>query len=492
MIYAESSSRLQVFSLSIFILIGFTFGINRPNGELNELEQIGCAKVRRLLALRVLNDFSPFLPNNQPVDGQGSSQSSTTPPRVTFSADNLPACRTDRPDLFKARQCNALDCFCVNVTTGEFLPGTRTISEELADCSTAVLRILLVIHQTSTPVYTDIYHNRNYPISLSSSSPYKINDSYWESRITKALQDICQASMGYQRVASIRRLPSSNPIHQRIRTMPFEVILYSTGHLRTLSSLEELIKHRLDEGYLPGLGSLDPEASCVKLLEESMSDPEPDFSRDLDIDSGNTEEKASSEGENDDDIEGRESSRDPPQQDYPGSNRRRPISVRQTAHDLAVQNSWRHREILNQPGVIADPEPDFSRDLDIDSGNTEEKASSEGENDDDIEGRESSRDPPQQDYPGSNRRRPISVRQTAHDLAVQNSWRHREILNQPGVIAAIVGSTIAGLLLLILLILFCVYRLRKKDEGSYSLEEPQKGATTSGAYVRAPSREFYA
>ncbi|VUZ56739.1 unnamed protein product [Hymenolepis diminuta] len=177
-----------------------------------------------------------------------------------------------------------------------------------------------------------------------------------------------------------------------------------------MGSLEELIKHRLDEGYLPGLGSLDPEASCIKRLEESMSDPEPNFSQDLDMESGSTENNGPSKSEDVGDLEDEESSRDPPQQDYPGGNRRRPISVRQTAHDLAVQNSWRHREVLNQPGVIA----------------------------------------------------------------------------------AIVGSTIAGLLLLILLILFCVYRLRKKDEGSYSLEEPQKGATTPGAYVRAPSREFYA
>ncbi|VUZ56740.1 unnamed protein product, partial [Hymenolepis diminuta] len=239
MICYNNPSRLQLFSFSIFLFIGFTLGINRPNGELNKLEQIGCAKVRRLLALRVLNDFSPFLPTEQHVNSQVSSQyvmsaqSSQTPPRVTFSADNLPACRADRPDLFKARQCNALDCFCVNVTTGEFLPATRTISEELADCSTAVLRIFLVVHQTSTTPFTGIYRGRNYSIPLLSSS-YNTNNSYWESRITKALQDLCQASMGYQRVASIRRLPSSNTVHQSIPTMPFEVILYSTGHGRTL------------------------------------------------------------------------------------------------------------------------------------------------------------------------------------------------------------------------------------------------------------------
>ncbi|VDO05510.1 unnamed protein product [Rodentolepis nana] len=305
----------------------------------------------------------------------------------------------------------------------------------------AVLKILLVVHQATTSAFTDIYHSRKYPVQLSSSSsssspPYKTNDSYWESRITKALHDLCQASMGYQRVASIRRLPTANSVHQRIRATPFEVTLYSTGHLRTLSSLEELIKHRLDEGYLPGLGSLDPEASCVKRLEGSMPgkpkisyqsiNPEPDFSQDLDIGSGNIE----------------------------------------VALNIPIYNlTFRHADVVKNLG-----RPHLCL----------------------ISGEESIRDPPQQDYPGSNRRRPISVRQTAHDLAIQNSWRHREILNQPGVIAAIVGSTIAGLLLLILLILFCVYRLRKKDEGSYSLEEPQKGATTSGAYVRAPSREFYA
>ncbi|VEL43271.1 unnamed protein product [Protopolystoma xenopodis] len=42
-----------------------------------------------------------------------------------------------------------------------------------------------------------------------------------------------------------------------------------------------------------------------------------------------------------------------------------------------------------------------------------------------------------------------------------------------------------------MLILFCIYRLRKKDEGSYALDESKKIPSTS-AYARAPSREFYA
>ncbi|VUZ56741.1 unnamed protein product [Hymenolepis diminuta] len=40
MICYNNPSRLQLFSFSIFLFIGFTLGINRPNGELNKLEQI--------------------------------------------------------------------------------------------------------------------------------------------------------------------------------------------------------------------------------------------------------------------------------------------------------------------------------------------------------------------------------------------------------------------------------------------------------------------
>ncbi|KAL5971890.1 Syndecan [Taenia solium] len=403
--------------------INLCFGITRRNGEgsynVDILEQIGCAKLRRLLALRVRQDFPSLLSHAPVFDGKevviGSDFSAGTliphppPPlpsslsasRMAFSAESLPACRSDRPDLYTARQCNALDCFCVNVTTGAFLPGTRTSSEDLVDCSTAILKLHLVVLQSVTTPYSSHF----YKVTSSSAAD---SSSYWEARISRALKELCHASTGFQRVASVRRLSTHpNPDHNG-RALTFEVILYSTGHGKTLANLEELIKHRLDEAYLPGLGSLDPEASYVQRLEESMPDPDPDFKQHLDVYSSAKE----------------------------------------------IREDYKSDEVVDLT--------------------------------------EMGRDPPQQDYPGSNRRCPITVRQTAHELAVQNSWRHREILNQPGVIAAIVGSTIVGLLLLILLILFCIYRLRKKDEGSYSLEEPQKGPATSGAYMRAPSREFYA
>ncbi|CDS41987.1 syndecan [Echinococcus multilocularis] len=405
MLCAFLTPKFRILFFALAFNINHCLAIPRRNGEgsydIAILEQVGCAKVRRLLALRV-----PVFDGKEAVMGPdfsaGSliSHPSPLPPlsksRIAFSAESLPACRSDRPDLYMARQCNALDCFCVNVTTGVFLPGTRASSEDLVDCSTAILKIYLVVLQSVTTHYSSQFYEDT---SLPSSIAVVGTSSYWRTRIIRALKELCHASTGFQRVASIRRLSALSSSGYNGRALTFEVILHSTGHGRTLASLEELIKHRLDEAYLPGLGSLDPKASYVQRLEESMPDPKPDFRQHPDV-------------------------------------------------------YFKKKEI----------KADYKSNEDVDQTNM-------------------GRDSPQQDYPGSSRRYPITVRQTAHELAVQNSWRHREILNQPGVIAAIVGSTIAGLLLLILLILFCIYRLRKKDEGSYSLEEPQKGPATSDAYM---------
>ncbi|KAK6960131.1 syndecan [Biomphalaria glabrata] len=65
-----------------------------------------------------------------------------------------------------------------------------------------------------------------------------------------------------------------------------------------------------------------------------------------------------------------------------------------------------------------------------------------------------------------------------------------EIMTQPGILAGIIGGSVVVLLCLVLLIMFVVYRMRKKDEGSYPLDEPRK--TPNYSYVRAPEKEFYA
>uniref|UniRef100_A0A915J1C5 Syndecan n=1 Tax=Romanomermis culicivorax TaxID=13658 RepID=A0A915J1C5_ROMCU len=57
---------------------------------------------------------------------------------------------------------------------------------------------------------------------------------------------------------------------------------------------------------------------------------------------------------------------------------------------------------------------------------------------------------------------------------------------------AVIGGAVVGLLAAILLVMFVVYRMRKKDEGSYVLDEPKAPPTYPYAYHKAPAREFYA
>ena len=55
---------------------------------------------------------------------------------------------------------------------------------------------------------------------------------------------------------------------------------------------------------------------------------------------------------------------------------------------------------------------------------------------------------------------------------------------------AIIGGGVVGLLCAILLVMFIIYRMRKKDEGSYPLDDSKP--LKNYAYAKAPSREFYA
>lgn len=62
---------------------------------------------------------------------------------------------------------------------------------------------------------------------------------------------------------------------------------------------------------------------------------------------------------------------------------------------------------------------------------------------------------------------------------------------QPGTMVAVIGGAVVGLLCAILCVMFVVYRMRKKDEGSYALDEPKRSPTVN-SYSKPPSREFYA
>uniref|UniRef100_A0A8C1TI31 Syndecan n=1 Tax=Cyprinus carpio TaxID=7962 RepID=A0A8C1TI31_CYPCA len=56
-------------------------------------------------------------------------------------------------------------------------------------------------------------------------------------------------------------------------------------------------------------------------------------------------------------------------------------------------------------------------------------------------------------------------------------------------VPAVIAGGVIGFLFAIFLILLLVYRMRKKDEGSYDLGERKP---PSSAYQKAPSKEFYA
>lgn len=57
--------------------------------------------------------------------------------------------------------------------------------------------------------------------------------------------------------------------------------------------------------------------------------------------------------------------------------------------------------------------------------------------------------------------------------------------------SAVIGGAVVGLLCAILVVMFIVYRMRKKDEGSYALGEPKQSPTTT-SYSRGNNKEFYA
>merc|ERR1712088_835499 len=52
--------------------------------------------------------------------------------------------------------------------------------------------------------------------------------------------------------------------------------------------------------------------------------------------------------------------------------------------------------------------------------------------------------------------------------------RNVSFFAQPGILAAVIGGAVVGLLCASLLVMFIVYRMRKKDEGSYALDEPKR------------------
>lgn len=93
----------------------------------------------------------------------------------------------------------------------------------------------------------------------------------------------------------------------------------------------------------------------------------------------------------------------------------------------------------------------------------------------------------EQETPGSTVTRPeVSIMNTKTDE------RATSFFAQPGILAAVIGGAVVGLLCAILVVMFIVYRMRKKDEGSYALDEPKRSPAATSYGKGHNNREFYA
>ncbi|XP_066481318.1 syndecan-2 [Tiliqua scincoides] len=77
----------------------------------------------------------------------------------------------------------------------------------------------------------------------------------------------------------------------------------------------------------------------------------------------------------------------------------------------------------------------------------------------------------------------------SEDTDVLTQKHSENLFQRTEVLAAVIAGGVIGFLFAIFLILLLVYRMRKKDEGSYDLGERKP---SSGAYQKAPTKEFYA
>ncbi|KAM5157491.1 syndecan-2 [Mantella aurantiaca] len=75
------------------------------------------------------------------------------------------------------------------------------------------------------------------------------------------------------------------------------------------------------------------------------------------------------------------------------------------------------------------------------------------------------------------------------DADVYTEKQSENLFHRTEVLAAVIAGGGIGFLFAVFLILLLVYRMRKKDEGSYDLGERKP---SSAVYQKAPTKEFYA
>ncbi|XP_069587772.1 syndecan-2 [Ranitomeya imitator] len=75
------------------------------------------------------------------------------------------------------------------------------------------------------------------------------------------------------------------------------------------------------------------------------------------------------------------------------------------------------------------------------------------------------------------------------EVEVYTEKQSENLFHRTEVLAAVIAGGGIGFLFAVFLILLLVYRMRKKDEGSYDLGERKP---SSAVYQKAPTKEFYA
>ncbi|KAG8538732.1 hypothetical protein GDO81_022157, partial [Engystomops pustulosus] len=75
------------------------------------------------------------------------------------------------------------------------------------------------------------------------------------------------------------------------------------------------------------------------------------------------------------------------------------------------------------------------------------------------------------------------------EVDVYTEKQSENLFHRTEVLAAVIAGGGIGFLFAVFLILLLVYRMRKKDEGSYDLGERKP---SSAVYQKAPTKEFYA
>ncbi|XP_063307290.1 syndecan-2 [Pelobates fuscus] len=79
--------------------------------------------------------------------------------------------------------------------------------------------------------------------------------------------------------------------------------------------------------------------------------------------------------------------------------------------------------------------------------------------------------------------------QVKSEIDVRTEKHTENLFHRTEVLAAVIAGGGIGFLFAVFLILLLVYRMRKKDEGSYDLGERKP---SSAVYQKAPTKEFYA